>query len=59
MKFYLTENTNKNEPTIDCDYVHIKAKTDGSQTAIISEDLIIHEDVEEKGQEELKTILLT
>lgn len=57
--FYLTTNINKNEPEAlaSIAYIHVKAKGDGSQTAIITETLVVDEAVVEMSQSELQAIL--
>lgn len=59
MYFYLTTNVNSCEPDIlkSIPYVHIKCKTDGSHTAIVSATQIEDVALEEKTKEEMKTIL--
>lgn len=57
--FYLTTNTHKNEPEVlaSSEYVHVKAKGDGSQTAIITEYPIEDASLQEMSQEELQAVI--
>lgn len=57
--FYLTTNVNRNEPenVRSSVYVHVKAKSDGSQTIIISEDPIMGAGVQNKTQAQAQAIL--
>jgi len=59
VKFYLVNNINKNEPAAvkSSLFTHVKAKSDGSQTAIIAYESIDDENVIEKTKEELQQIL--
>jgi len=59
VKYYLINCENKNPSTIlgDKNYIHIKAHVEGKQVAIISSDVIIGENIVEKTQEQLQTIL--
>lgn len=59
MHFYLTTNDNRREPEAiySVEYVHVKAKGDGSQTVIITEDEIIDPACAPKTQEEAQAIL--
>lgn len=59
MFFYLTTNVNSCEPRIllSTPHVHIKCKTDGSRTALVSNTRIEDAALEEKTKEEMQTIL--
>lgn len=57
MYFYLIQCENKNTDFLEGNYVHIKAKTDGSEIAVISESEITNNDVITKTQAELQIIL--
>jgi len=58
-KYYLINCDNRNPSTIlgDKEYIHVKAHVEGKQVAIISFDEIIGENIVEKTQEQLQTIL--
>jgi len=57
--FYLTTNTLRREPEAiaSVEYCHIKAKTDGSQTVILTEEEINAENVTLLSQEEAQALL--
>lgn len=57
--FYLTTNIGRKEPQAihSVSYLHVKAKSDGSQTIIITEQEIIDQNVVEKTQSEAQAIL--
>ena len=59
MRFYVTTNNNGREPDtlFGIDYIHIKAKSSGENTAIVSEVNIYDNDIEEMTQEELQSVL--
>ena len=57
--FYLTENALNSEP--ECikavDYVHIKAKSDGTQTLILTEEQLTDDSLTLKTQAEAQALL--
>lgn len=57
--FYLTTNTGRKEPDAisAVSYLHVKAKSDGSQTLVICEQEINDPNVAEKTQSEAQAIL--
>ena len=57
--FYVVTNENKNEPDVvrKNNYIHIKSKADGSQTAILTEDEIIDPSCAACSQSDLQTVL--
>lgn len=59
MYFYLLQCENRNpEVVLDgIEYIHVKAHVEGQQVAIISEEAIENEYIEEKSHTELQTIL--
>jgi hypothetical protein len=59
IKFYIANNLNRCEPEAvkAIEFIHVKSKTDGSQTALISKNEILDPNVVEKTQEELQTIV--
>lgn len=58
-KFYITNNTNRCEPEAiqENEFVHVKAKVDGSQTIIVSDFEIVDSNVLEIEQESAQQIL--
>lgn len=60
MYFYILHTDDKNPKTIldnSLGYIHVKARNDGKQIAIISAIIIKHENAEEKTIEELQEII--
>jgi hypothetical protein len=59
MYFYLTNNVNKNEPlpVKQALYIHVKARVDGSQTVIITEDSINDPSCSLLSQQEAQALL--
>lgn len=59
MYYYLTTNTNKNEPTClrSITYVHVKARTDGDQTVIITIDPIVDDTLQSYTITDAQTLL--
>ena len=57
--FYLTSNIANNEPECikSIDYIHIKAKTDGSQTIILTTELINNESCIVLSKEEAQNLV--
>lgn len=57
--FYLTTNESRNEPDAlwDVSYIHVKAKTDGTQTLIITEEPTDDSSCIEKTQSEAQALL--
>ena len=59
VKFYLLTNINNVEPLAirDKTFIHVKAKTDGSQTAIISDEDVQGDGIVEMTKEQLHGVL--
>jgi len=59
VNFYIVTNTNREEPEVvqQSTYIHIKCKTDASQTVICSEETITGADVVSKTQAQAQKIL--
>jgi len=61
MIFYLTNNDARKEPIVllDEDYIHVKAKCDGSQTVIICHEKIDAPSMTEMSKQEAQSLLDT